>query len=372
MEIQMDVIANGQATGAVANQLLARGLDVNAKRPFIEYNPKTGQFETFINVCKGDPKIEANWGVVPFQANNGVLRREEWMALDKVVMEVSRNRLMGFGDLESRGLVYNLGNGFATTVLEWHDINDFGEATMTMDGITRHRNDRPTYQHNYLPIPIVHMDWEINARALAMSRNLGNGIDVTDAERASRRVAEYLESMLFTDFKYSFGPKDDRNRNSIYSYINHPDRNIMALGTAWDAAVYENRGKAIVSLINKAKQKAMNALHYGPYMVYIPTAYETVLGEDYDPTYSGGITIRERIMKLNNIIDIKVSDMLPANNVLLVQLTSDVVRLVKGMPMQNVQWTSEGGMVTNYKVMTIQVPQIRSDHNGKSGIVHLS
>ena len=56
----------------------------------------------------------------------------------------------------------------------------------------------------------------------------------------------------------------------------------------------------------------------------------------------------------------------------MVQLTSDVVRLVRGMPIQNVQWTEEGQFVTKYKVMTIQVPQIRSDQEGKTGLIHIS
>jgi len=56
----------------------------------------------------------------------------------------------------------------------------------------------------------------------------------------------------------------------------------------------------------------------------------------------------------------------------LVQMTSDTVRLVDGMPIQNVEWSSQGGMVHNYKVMTIRVPEIRSDDNGQCGIVRLS
>jgi hypothetical protein len=53
-------------------------------------------------------------------------------------------------------------------------------------------------------------------------------------------------------------------------------------------------------------------------------------------------------------------------------MTSDVVRIVQGMALQNVEWATEGGMISKFKVMTIQVPQIRSDQNGKTGIVHLS
>ena len=53
-------------------------------------------------------------------------------------------------------------------------------------------------------------------------------------------------------------------------------------------------------------------------------------------------------------------------------MTSDVIRLIDGMPITNIQWKTEGDFVSNFKVMTIQVPQIRSDYNGKTGIVHLA
>ena len=77
-------------------------------------------------------------------------------------------------------------------------------------------------------------------------------------------------------------------------------------------------------------------------------------------------------MKISGITGIQVVDTLTADTVLLVQMTSDVVRLVRGMGIQNVEWQTEGKMVTKYKVMTIQVPQVRADQAGHSGIVKLS
>jgi hypothetical protein len=105
-------------------------------------------------------------------------------------------------------------------------------------------------------------------------------------------------------------------------------------------------------------------------MLYIPVGYEVMLDKDYDSTYPG--TIRERVLKIDGIKGIKVVDTLPANNVLLVQMTSDVVRLVRGMGIQNIEWQTEGKFINKYKVMTIQVPQVRSDADGHSGIVHFS
>jgi hypothetical protein len=107
-------------------------------------------------------------------------------------------------------------------------------------------------------------------------------------------------------------------------------------------------------------------------MLYVPTAYETRLDDDYDVEGSNLLTIRERILKIGGIKGIKVVDTLATDNVLLVQMTPDVVRLVQGLGMQNIEWQTEGNFLTKFKCLQIAVPQIRSDQNGKSGIVHIS
>jgi uncharacterized linocin/CFP29 family protein len=285
-------------------------------------------------------------------------------------MTIARERLVGINDLVSRGLVYNLGNPMGTTILEWHDVGESMEAVVTMDGVTRGKGDRPQFRHNYIPIPIIHVDYEINARVLAASRNMGNPLDVTSAEHAARRVAEKLEDMLFTDTSYAFGELDSRGRNKIYSYVNFPDRNPVTMTLNWDDS--SKTGKQIVDDVLKMKQASIDARHYGPvWVLYIPTAYETLLDSDYDAT-TPGTTIRERILKIAGISQITVVDRLAANNVLLVEMRSDNVRLIEGIGLQNVEWETEGRFITKYKVLTIRVPQLRSDQDGKCGIVHLA
>jgi hypothetical protein len=219
-----------------------------------------------------------------------------------------------------------------------------------------------------LPIPIIHVDYEINARVLAASRNMGNPLDTTGAERAARKVNEKLEKMLFQNTTYSFGQLDSRNKNTIYSYINHPDRIPATLGVSWTTATPAQ----ILANVIDMKQKSINALHYGPWTIYIPTAYETAMDKDFSTVGTSVLTVRERLLKIDGITKIKVVDYLPADNVVMVQMTSNVVRLVRGLPLQNVQWSEEGQMVTKFKVMTIQVPQIRSDQAGKTGVIHLA
>ena len=360
LNVNVDYMSlDGGAQGEIARHVQSAGvLNANALKPFID--PSDGR--SYINVFKGgDYNDEESWTVAPI-TGNATLRRDEWKTLDLAVIGIAEQRLTGFNYLVSKGLVWALGNAMGTTVLEWHQTGDAMEAVMTMDAVTRGPNDRPVFSTHYLPIPIIHVDYEINLRELENSRKLGNSIDTIDAERAARKIEEYKETMLFTNTQYAFGG------GTIYSLINHPDRNTYSLGTTWVSDTAAN----IVADVIAMKQMSINDYHYGPWSLFIPTNYETVLDKDFDTTTATGRTIRERILQIANIQDVVVVDKLTASNVLLVQTTSDVVRIVRGLPIQNVEWGAEGGFIKRFKVLTIDVPQVRSDDNNRSGIVHAS
>jgi len=370
-----NVNVNMTGAGSLRNTIAGAsggGLDFGAMRPFIATN-KQGQTGTYVQVYVGGDRAKPeNYKIIPMNTN-ATLRRDEWKKLDEALMGVARERLGIVDDLLSRGLTYNLANPLGTTVLEWHDVGDQQEAQLTMDGINRSKGDRPNFQYNYIPIPIMSVDYEINARELAASRNMGNGIDVIDAENAARRIAELQEDLLLGVYNggaaYTYGETDSRTRNGIYGYLNFPDRNLVTLSVPWDNSSITGAG--IIQDVLDMKQSAINDYHYGPYQLYIPTAYETVLDNDYDAT-TPGTTIRERILKIANIAGIKIIDRMTADNVLLVQMTSSTVRMIQGMGLTNIQWNEEGNWVTKYKVVAISVPQVRSDQNGRCGIIHMS
>lgn len=356
-EVQVDLMNQGQAQGELAGRIASAGrLDIGAMRPYIG---KDGR--SYMTVYKGgDPKKKENYHIL--QTNSaGTLRRDEWKQLDEAVLMIAEKRLTGIQNLIDNNLVYNLGNAMGTTVLEYHDVGDALVAELSMDAVSRAEGDRQQYKTIYLPIPIIHADYEINQRVLEASRALGNPLDTSMAERAGRKVSEKLESLLFTDTSYSFGG------GTISSYLNYTDRNTVDLSTAWDDA--NKTGKQIVADVLEMKQESIDDHFYGPWMLYVPTSYETKLDEDYADA-KGDNTIRERILNIAGINGVEVIDTLPDDNVLLVQMTSDVVRLVRGMGIQNVQWQTEGGFVNKFKAITIQVPQIRSDQKGNCGIVH--
>ena len=357
---QVDLVSpdGGQAEGSLATQMLQGGIDPSRMRPWID--PRSGRAYMTVHTG-GDPNKAENYVARP--ATNATLRRDEWTRLDTAVLRIAEERLRGVADLKNAGLTFDLNNAMGTTVLEYHDLSDALSASMSMDGVTRGQNDRPNFTTNYLPLPIVHADYQLNQRVLTASRNMGNPLDTTLAERASRKVNEQLEDMLFTNTVYTYGG------GTIYSYLNHPDRNTIGFSTnAWSNS--STKVGDIVQDVLDMKQASINDDHFGPWVLYIPTAYETILDQDYDNTR--GNTVRERIEAITGIQKIMVIDKLPADNAVLVEMSTDVVRWINGMNLQNVEWQSEGGLVSHFKVMTIQVPQVRSDQQGQSGVVHLS
>jgi len=339
--------------GNIGKRLMSANMQPGILKPWL--NDKGESYVTLM--VNGKP------AAVPAPHLNATLRYDEWKQLDDALIMAAEERLVGVADLYSRNLVYRINNGLATTVLQYEDIDELSEAELTMDAVTPSKKDRPDYTLKYLPLPIIHKDFSFNIRALAASRNGGQAIDVTTGMLAARQVSEKVESILFTGHSsYAYGG------GTIYGYMDHPSRNTVTLSLNWDDA--SKTGAQIVADVLSMKQASIDAKHYGPWVLYIPTAYETVIDDDFKS--ESDKTIRQRILEIGGISDVKVADKLTANNVLLVQMSADTVRMVEGLAMTTVEWDEGGGFSSNYKVLTIMVPQIRADQNGNCGITHLA
>lgn len=352
---QVELIQKGRGFGTVAQRLIANGMDPRALRPWLS---EKQQGQAFITI-NGPAGTTINVPVA-----NATLRKDEWKQYDDVVLKVTEERLVGVGDLIAAGLTHTV-NGLAKTVLEYEDQSDIESAQLSMDGATRGRNDRPEFSLNYLPLPIVHADWQLGIRELNASRTTGEALDTSLAGAKTRKVNEKVEEMLFTgasSFAYGGG--------TLYGYTDFPSANTGNLSAAWDAS--STTGATIINDVLAMKQALIADGFYGPYVLYVPTAYETKLDSDYDAT-TPGTTILERLLKIRNITKVQVADKLTATSggkerVVLVQMTSDVVRLVEGLPLTPVEWDQQGGMIMDFKIMTIRVPQLRATQEGDCGI----
>lgn len=337
-----------KAHGSVAKRILDSGGDPRVFQPF-EMNGRNYIFQT----------VNGKEVPVPVANADATLRHEEWLRIDEAVQRVARERLRAVDDLRTRGLTYRT-NGLGDTVLLTEKQSDINDATISM-GVTRQTDaDRPVYDTDYLPLPIIHKDFFFDARVIAASRKGNTPLDTSMVEMCTRKVAETAEKLVIgrTTFPTYGG-------GTIQGYTNFSSALTQTLTTPVGSSTV---GATLLSEILTMRQSAYNANYYGPYMIYNAPNWDQYLDEDFKT--NSDKTIRQRIEEVEGIQGFRTLDYMQNYDLIMVQMTSEVVRLVVGMDITVLQWETMGGLMMNYKVMAILVPQLRADYNGNTGIVY--
>ncbi len=292
---------------------------------------------------------------------NDTLQKDEWLEIDRAVIQIARDRLQGVADLVSAGLTINLSNGLGTTVFQWEDQSDMTAANVNMDAITEGDKDRVVFDLNSIPLPIVHKDFYISKRVLEASRKLGQPLDITTAETAATLVSEQVEDILFNgSSSLTFGG------GTLYGYRDFPNRNTFTIPAAWDASATTGSDmlRDLLDMLALLHTDRM----FGPYIMYVPTLYWTRLQDDFKT--NSDRMILERLQAVSGITAIKPADTLPANNIVLTQMSANNTKMIMGLQPTVLQWESQGGMRLHFKVMAIMVPRVAATHTDQSGIVH--
>lgn len=339
--------------------------------------------------------------------------KEAMIQLDTTILRESRFRLGAFEDLRNANS-YGGFNGMSKTLLEYQMIDDSGEAVVDMDGRSPGRNDDPLYALQGMPLAITHSDFEIGMRQQAISKNTpGESLDTTKGEAAARRIGESIERQTIgveTGIKaggtglltggYAYGTSAQ-----VFGYLTFPGRltktnlykptGVGRAGTGWVP------NDTILDVLAMKDSLVLNKF-FGPWMIYHSNDWDQYLDRDYNVFTAGGsvaggtITLRERLRKIPNVMDVKRLDFLTATAIgvpitpgvssstidiagpttanpftlIMVQMTSQTARAVIGMDITTVQWEEMGGMILKFKIMAIMAPQIRATYAGNCGLLH--
>jgi hypothetical protein len=380
-------VLNGRGIGLMGEQLQGVHFDAGLLRPFFDKNGvQSVMMRTGRMVKNAAGRLVAEHRKVPIHEltrrgisspvmNSTSLRKDEWIELDRQVLMAARQRLRAWEDLSTANTFGGF-DGMSKITLEHEAMSDPGEAVVDMDGLSDGRTDSPLFKLRSIPLPITHSDFWFSARRLAVSRNSGTPLDTVMAEAAGRRVAEMIEKTLIgVETGIAFGPtstSDTRydNDSQVYGYTNLPER---LTKTDLNTPTGSNPEAVKQDVIEMREALYANGF-YGPFMLYHTPAYDAFFDDDYFRTGSTAIqqTLRERIKGIEGIQDVRRLDYWTGSDyqMVLVQMTSDVARAINGMDITTVQWESQGGMRLNFKVMAIQVPQLRYDFSGNCGIIH--
>lgn len=349
----IDFIFRGAASNTgIAQRLLAANFDVGSLRPWLTADGK----KAFVTVNQNGKPVN-----IPVANTTTTLRKDEWKQMDTALLKAALPRLRVVSDLQAAGLTYDIPNGMGKTVLEYEKQGDINDATISMDGLRLGSDDRPTYETGLLPLPIIHKDFQFSARQIQASRNGGSPLDTTMGEMCARKVAEMGEKLTLGRLSdYTFGG------GTIQGMCNFTTRITKTMtdpsSTGWTAV------QTLAEVLDM-KQAAKAKYHYGPFVLYFSTAWDKYLDNDFNTNYPNK-TLRQRLMEIDQITDVRTSDYLENYDVLLVELNPETIRIVTGMGLTTLEWPEKGGLLLNYKVMMILVPQLRADINGNTGIVH--
>src|SRR5690606_11808642 len=154
--------------------------------------------------------------------------------------------------------------------------------------------------------------------------------------------------------------------SSIAGLTTEPNRHVGAVAASWESASTTGTSKVddVIAMIDNAISDNM----YGPYGLFVTQKACTMLADDYKA--ESDITQLNRLLQIPGIEFVLPSKDLAPDNIILVQLTRDVIEIVNGMQPTLVQWESHGGMQFTFKFMAIMLPRVRSTQTDQSGIVH--
>lgn len=364
MDFATDYVLNGRAVGGdVASTLLQHKMDYNVLRPYNRPQPNGEPGYNYIDIVRngadGKPKRQSIVTNAP-----AALRFQDWRLIDEAIVKVSIPRMNALGMIQGAGLSVNV-PGMGVTVFSYEDQSNISAATISMSPSRQSEEDRPVYNIYNLPLPIIHKDFSFDIRELEASRRGNSPLDLSTAELAGTRVAEAAEDLLLGTLPtYAYGG------GSVYGLTNWTSRLTKVLTSpaagGWTPAVTVTEVLAMIA-------QAQAVYQFGPYFLWYSPNWQPYMNGDYSSA-KGDNTLLQRLSAIKGLSVEQVDRlaMVTGNpyTMLLIQKSGSTIRIVSGMEITTMQWNSLDGFRVHFKVMAMKTPQLRTDQNGNSGVVH--
>lgn len=281
---------------------------------------------------------------------NNTLREDETRQIEEALTRVARRDLVAVADLRQMGLTVNLRN-IGVTTYEFDRVSPVGEATQSMSILNLGDRDLATFARTAIPVPVTASQFQLDARHQAAGQTLGEPVSLTNVEEHTRSVAEKLEDTLVNGSPVVLGA------NTLPGYTNFSSREQVSYSDTTWPDISGTKEAAVVDVLAMRTALRDNGFT-GPYVLYLPANYDGVIDEDYKA--ESDRTLRERLMAINGISDIKILPTLPDDEVLLVQMTRSVVQAAVGQDLTTVTWDMYGGLASNWAILAVMSFALKS------------
>lgn len=300
-----------------------------------------------------------------YLAANDLLPTDVTREIEDTFIEVARRELVGVSDLQNAGLVADLGS-IGITQYEFERLNAMSAATQSMS-IEDMDEDRVEFDLDAVPVPVTRKGFRLSQRVTALGSTRGASVAQVHVSESTRQVTEKLEDSLTNGGDAVIGG------NSMPGYTNFSARQTVGFNDVeWSSTT--DLQNALDDTLDMKDALVANGFD-GPYVLYVPSNWDTTVEDDYNPQ-AGNQTLRDRIMSITGIDEVKVLPSLADSNAVLVQMTPDVVQIAQGQDITTVTWDIHGGLAQRWLVLGVMSFALKRADDGTgtlvSGIAHLS
>jgi len=291
---------------------------------------------------------------------NATVRHEDFLDIQGTLTETRRLDLYGIEDLRSANLTYPV--SISDQIVSVENPNVFNPAQQEMNP-NKFDNDNTAFGQIWTPNPITHKTFSVPWRQQGFTYKGSLGLS-----ESLRMVFERLDKMLYygnDDIKINF----NGTLQTIYGYTTHPNRGTETISNWLDPAKLDGIVNEVIDVIGSMfvnqKVARQNSI-----CIYYPKNFKSIFDKDYKSNYPSD-TLRERLMRIPEVRDIKYADQLADSNLVMVEMDARTIQLATAsdvivVPHVNTK-PMQGQTTTAYAAM---VPVIKVDHYGRTGVMH--
>lgn len=279
--------------------------------------------------------------------------------IDRAVVQVGLERLVVAADVMAEIQTFDLPDPLSVMEVFWEREAKIGHAQRVMQPVARGERQMPDRKPTRIPIYATTDDFSFNARVLRASQRVGQPIDTSTVQQATRRVNESIEDAIIN------GAGLTVDGNEAPGLLNAPGRSSEVISD-WSTAT----GAVILSETLAMIDAAQANNFFGPYNLYVGTTIGNHLNEDFKLEVEGTIRRRLELIEVGGRnLRVRVADRIPANTAVLLQMTSDVIDVIDGQLPTAVSWEDGPGWERFFVVLAFVVPRVKRDYEDKAGIV---
>lgn len=314
------------------------------------------------------PDLSANSGAT---GNAQSLDYDEWEDRDDMPVPETQEQLTALDDLINAGLTHDTSPARMVSVFQKENAFDADDVERSMDGRAQSVGDSTVKERDGVPLCFSHFDYTISQREIQNSQNFGEDLPTEDARKAGRALREDMELQVFDGWNREIA--SNGGLWSIGGYRTDPSRIQGTAVGGFDTA--SNIQDTVDAMLSDVEQQGPDDNEgYMPEdegaWLYYATAQHGEIFRTADPRGDGNINVGQRIQRDHPELSLRHAGVLEPGELVLVIQNRDVVDVANAQAPTNMSWDVEGGLVSRYKTLGMQIPRIKSTRAGRSGIVH--